>query len=357
MKNKKVILLTLALSAPLNAHAGFPQIDAPSIAANIWGNIQKIGAGIQNSGLMDQALTLGKEMFSLENMAQNNAAANVAARQNAAKQQVQNIELMEQMAATPNVCEQVSFSFAFGDIGCKADESAKKNFNSPEYKAFIESDSKKKNELANKLVKKIQATNPELFDADEDGNPIRTLDDKPVRTQVSAPNVYSTNANALFSSADAYMALDYDEYSSMSDFISLIVPDHSFRSTLSDLKNMNEDQQLVFMSLEARRAVPDQALRSILSKRTSASALAQSTGGSSGNETSELFSMSEAIKNASSESAIYAISVGETSTVSQLYRHRVLNLTRAVELQLEQFKAGLEYEGLLATKLAFLMDK
>lgn len=355
MKNKKLLPVIIALSLPISAQAGFPQIDAPNIAADVWGNIQKIGEGIQKSGAMDKAMMFGKEMFGLENMTTNNAAANMVARQNAARQEIQNTGIAEQFAATPNVCSQVSFSFALGDIGCKAESSSTTDLGTPEHDAFISNDDSQKDKLAKKLVEDIQETYPSMFSnsSDSDTNSGSDVPDGPDE----APSIYSTNANALFSSADAFLALDHESYSSMSDFISLIVPDYSFRDTFSNLDSMTDGDQLYFLSVEAKRAVPEQALKSILGLRTTASALAQDQGSASGNQTSKLFSMSQAIKDAASESAIYAISVGETSTVTQLYRQRVLNLARAVELQLESFKKDLEFEGVMATRLSLLMEK
>lgn len=357
MKKRIILPFIISLILSGNVNAGFPQIDSPNISADIWGNIQKMGQAIQNSGLMDQAMMLGKEMFSLENMATNNAAANAVARENAAKQEIQNIGILEQMAAIPGVCGQVSFSFALGDIGCATEDASRKDIYSPEYDAYIENDTDAKSEMALDLVKDIQKTYPSLYGAENGSNSSSSSGDPDSGSSEAAPIVYSTNANPLMASADAFLALDYDQYSSMSDFISLIVPDYSFRRSDGSFKNMTDRQKTEFMSLEARRAIPEQALRSILALRSSKAALTKDSANPSGNQLSELYSMSEAIKEASSESAIYAISVGETSTPTQLYRQRVMNLTRGLELQLAQFKKGLELEGIQATKLSYLIDK
>lgn len=350
MKKIKVFMICSMLMLPASkSHAEFPLVDIPNLAAGVWGNIQKMAEGIQNSELYNQLFTLVKENFKLETASVNNGAANYVARTNAAKQEIQNMEMAEQMQPIGNACQQVTFAFSLGDLGCKAETAGKKFLDNPSRKAYLNNNDKEKQKIAKQLVEDIQSTYPGIFKKKDS--------DKDVATSEDAPIAYSLNANPLFSSSEAFLALDQEEYDAMSNLISLIVPDYSFRETYKNLDDLNERQLLLFSSSEALRSVPEQSLKAILGVRTSGEVLAREQGSESSNTSSKLHSLSEAIKDASSESAIYSISVGDTSTPSQLYRHRVLNLARSVELQLEQFKESLNVEGMMATRLSIMLDK
>lgn len=364
MKKKQVnlkikLLLPVILMAFLPSHAyssGFPIVDIPNVAAGVWGNIKKIGEGISRNEEYIKIMKFAEETFALQTDGMNNGAANLAVRKNKAREDIAKKEAEKVFTATPDACNQVAFSLSLESHDCASRREGLAKIHLPQRNAFYKDDEEARDEMALDLVQDIHGSYPSLFEmeSEEDNNSQNSQS-----TPETAPAVFALNSNALLSSSDALLSLDKKQYDAMNNFISLIVPDYSFRNKMEPMiQSLTGDNgKLRIQSKELKRSVASSSLESNLNLRTSITVLQGADQRSNGSlQPSKLYTMSQSIKEASSETALYKIATSEISTPVLLYRQRVLNLAKSVDLQLEQFKRDLSLEAVISTRLATMIN-
>lgn len=321
---------------------GFPNVDPGQIATAIVSTIMKISFAVAKEKLSDLKLKIKEHLAKLEAKNLINAAASfIDGRQ---KQNVKesNDRIAEQKAASPALCDQLANSIANQDTSCLSQDVAKNITNTRSYAAYVKQDDNVKNSEAAKLLYNIEKTHPSLFGVEDP-----EVDSGPV------PEAYAINADPLMGTATAYKALSLESHEAMKDLISLIVPDPSMISIPGQLSLYDDFDMTELMSEEAKRSFSRQSLLVILGLRSSKTAI---TGGQDPNPTSRMFEFHDAIRTGVTESAMYKLSTGETSTPTRLYRTKLLSMVKALDLQLEQFKSQLRLEGQVAVKLASFVE-
>lgn len=323
--------------------AGFPQIDFAGIVAAIVSTLIKV-MNIEAKKQINELELKAKEELGKLTM-ENLQKAAASAIENIQKQMIdeQNKKLAEQMSASPIICEQVANSVMAQNSTCISQEVARNITDTRSYAAYVQENDVVKEQEARKLLYNIEKSNPELF-----GRESAEDISKP------APEVYAINGTPLMSNSEAYKALDNESYEAMKNLISLIVPDPSMSSIPDQLSNYDDFDMNGLMSSEARKNLAKQSLLVNLGLRASKSSIFSKI---TNVPTSRLYELNHSISSSVSESAIYKISIGETSTPTKLYRTQLLNLLRSLELQLEEFKGQLRLEATIATKLASKIEE
>lgn len=336
---------------------GFPNIDGAAIAAAIVSTINKVTIHIAKTELFDLRLLMKKELAKLEQEAINNGAATYIEKIIGHKIEKEKRRLREQIAASPIMCDQLANSMLGRNAGCLSQDLARNPTNTVSYAAYVQGNESARNIEAKKLLDRIESTHPSLFGLSSSvatGAASQSEETENSESEGSVSDSYSINATPLMSSASPYMALDIESHKAMKDLISLIVPDPATRPMATNLSLLTDVDMNLLLSKEARRALGQQSLMLILGLRSSEFAL---TNGQALDPTSRMLDIERSVSSGLTESAIYKISTGETSTPTRLYRTRVLSMLNELDVQVEEFKGQLRAEGMTATRLASLATK
>src|SRR5690554_5267639 len=101
-------------------------VDPANLAEKIIGNIMDAGRWAEEKSMMMMGMDMSAllERLSIDNI--NNGFANLIARSGAAMQEIQNRDLMEQLAFDKDICQNVTYSLLEDETSCLADEDALK---------------------------------------------------------------------------------------------------------------------------------------------------------------------------------------------------------------------------------------
>jgi len=328
--------------------------DAPNLGAQIHENIQDaIDWGKEKAMMMaDMDLKSLLSKFEIDSMY--NGFANMISRTGAAMQNIQNLELMEKMAADINICGNVSYSLYAADIGCGVDDetyskSYQKGVDRVRFTMVDENYRRFQAEKAKALVDECAL----MTDAD-------IMD--PTTSQMEALQ-YSQcfQVGKLFGTGVAESTLTAVESEAMENAIEMLV---------DPIPDEKRSGKMIPGTVEFNKTVLEES-RNSLAKIMAMNSLQEIKSWITGVKNSEgkvlPSKMANLDKFISDKDASWEMYVGggelesnkgsdQIAYPSQLMRMSVSIAKWSASLQLEQFKQQLRQEGLVAMQLALMAE-
>ncbi len=258
---KTSIAIFLSAFLPFSSHALIPVTDYANLVENMMGNMDSIYQWSEEKAMKMMEMEADSLMQAMGLDNSNNAMANMIIRTGNAKQEIQNLEIMEQSEPDDDACETVTGQVLLGQVSCNSVDQVINDTSKSEEKH--NNYGKSYNDVkidASNAAKKIIDDCATLQDGEfDDENPLKTSN--------------CTKSGILSGSIGGDSIGEFDQKSA-EVFIDLISgPTATFKqsSKLEDGSHAQNELRVKEMRIEALRSVVNTSLNEIKALRSSTS--------------------------------------------------------------------------------------